>query len=250
MSREITISSAKRAFGDALPVPNSHLSKQSRLSKSEKAWAMLPLWIWVVAIALAIWGSSSANPILTPVAILILVGSAQLLWRRGEPPVLIFACAMQWLQAAAIIFYADFYRSSVEEAGGSRELEIATWLSLIAVFVLALGMRLALIRCSRSQHNRLRSEVLRVNVGNAFVAYVIGFLIAIIAERLAFFIPAITQLIYALITLKWVAVFIVAYTIVEQRQGYLFLVGIVLVEMAVGLLGFFQVLRVSYLFCL
>src|SRR5256885_124887 len=111
-----------------------------------KATFVLPLWLWITAAGLAIWGSFSSNPILTPSLIVILTVCIQLLWRRGEPPVLAFACAMQWLQASAVIFYTDFYKISVEQAGGGPELETATWLSLIAVVVLTLGIRLALIR--------------------------------------------------------------------------------------------------------
>jgi hypothetical protein len=229
------------AKGDLWHVASSNrgLSEHASASASEKARFVLPLWVWIIAGTAAVWGAFSANPILTPVSIAVLLGCVQLLWRRGEPPVLVFACSMQWLQASAIIFYTNFYGVSVEEAGGGPQLETATWLSLIAVFVLALGMRLALIRCSRSEHKSLLGEVLRVNIGSAFLAYLVSFFIAVIAERLAFAIPAVTQLIYALITLKWIAVFIVAYAIMEQHQGYIFLAGIVFVEMAVGLLGFF-----------
>ena len=200
---------------------------------------MLPTWFWVSAGGLSIWGAFSSNPLLTPVAIVILAAVTQLLWRRGEPPMMAFACAMQWLQAATVIFYTDFYRVSLEQASGGPEFETATWLSLIAVFILAIGMRLGLIRCPRSQHPPLAAEALRINIGSAFVVYLITFVIAVVAERFAFAIPAVTQLIFALITLKWVAVFIVAYCILEQREGYIFLVGIILIEVAVGLLGFF-----------
>jgi len=95
------------------------------------------------------------------------------------------------------------------------------------------------VRCRYSHHASLLAEALRVNIGNAFVAYLISFAIATIADRIAFAVPALTQVIYALITLKWVAVFIVAYCILEQRAGYIFLAAIVFIEVAVGVLGYF-----------
>src|SRR6266478_3388319 len=152
MNREITIPAVTTPAFPGKPIAQgSELRAQPQLPKSEKAWVMLPLWLWAITIAFAIWGAFSANRILTPVSIIILTCCIQLLWRRGEPPVLVFACAMQWLQAAAVIFYTNFYKVSLEQAGGGPELETATWLSLIAVVVLALGMRIALIRCWRSQ---------------------------------------------------------------------------------------------------
>lgn len=205
----------------------------------EKAQSRLPFWLWALIAGLAIWGAFSSNPVLTPAAILILGAVIWLLWRGGEPPILLFACWMQWLQASVIIFYTDFYGVSVEQASGRREFEIATWLSLIAVFVLALGMRLVLLRCSRSQHEALIADALRVHIANAFVAYLVTFVIATVAERIAFTIPALTQFIFALAAFKWVAVFIVAYSVLEQRAGYIFLAAIVLLEVIVGFLTYF-----------
>lgn len=209
------------------------------LPKSDKAWQPLPWWIWGTTIVLAGLGCFSANPVLTPFAILLLTASAQLLWRRGEPPVLVFACGMQWLQASAVIFYTNAYGLSLEQAAGGPEFEDATWLSLIAVFVLAVGMRCALIRCRRSQYPALRTEALRISVANAFLAYLVCFVVATIAGRIAFAVPGVTQLIYALTTLKWMAVFILAFAAMEQRRGYIFVAAVVGIEVAVGLLGFF-----------
>jgi hypothetical protein len=206
----------------------------------EKASFRLPSWVWMLSGAVALWGIFSPNPMLTPAAVVILVISTQLLWRYGEPPVLAFASAMQWLQAAALIFYTDFYGLSVAQAGGSIELETATWLSLIAVLVLSLGMRCALTGCKRSQHTALVADALRVDIGKAFVAYLISFVIAGVAERVAFSVPAVTQLIAAFVTLKWLTIFIIGYAIIEQRGGYIFLGSIVLIEIVVGSLGFFS----------
>jgi hypothetical protein len=145
---------------------------------------------------------------------------------------------MQWLQAAAVVFYVDLYGISLSQAGGP-EFERATWLSLGAIVALAAGMRLALIRSGPSQYPLLRYEALRTKIGAALTGYVICFGLAVVAQRLAWDIPALTQVIYALITLKWCSLFILAYCIVEQQNGYLFLGLIAVVEVGVGLLGFF-----------
>jgi hypothetical protein len=208
-------------------------------AQPDKAWTWLPWWVWIVTGVLAVWGVFSANPILTPVALLLLTSCAQLLWRSGEPPVLVFACAMQWLQASAIIFYTNAYAVSLEEAGGGPEFETATWLSLLAVLALALGMRLALVHCRRSQYAAMRAEALRLNVANAFIAYLVCFVVSTVAGRIAFAFPGFAQLIYALTTLKWMAVFVLAFACMEQRRGYVFIAAVVAVEIAVGVFGFF-----------
>jgi len=219
------------------PLPQS---KQKPGTAGLKATFGFPLWLWITTAALIIWGSFSANPWVTPAALFVLVISAQLLWRRGEPPVLAFACAMQWLQASAVIFYTDFYHVSVEQAGGGAQLETATWLSLLAVLVLAVGMRSSLIGCRESQHTRLTIEVLRVSVINAFIFYVVSVVVAAIASRLGAQLAGFTQLIFALATLKWTAVFLLAYCVIEQRAGYVFLATAIILELSVGLLGFFS----------
>jgi hypothetical protein len=206
----------------------------------ESATMRLPFWVWAVTLVAATWGAFSSNPVLTPLAVLLLPSCAQLLWRRGEPPVLVWGFGMQWLQASAIIFYTDIYGVSLGEASGSPVFEEATWLSLVAVFVLALGMRIALIRCRRSQHGALRADALRVDIANAFIAYSVGFVIAVIAQRLAFAVPAVTQVIYALTTLKWISLFILAYSVIEQRRGFMFLGIAVLIEVAFGLFAYFS----------
>jgi hypothetical protein len=230
----------------SLSDPATHADKVSArhaVAEDQKAYVHFSWRVWGATSLLAGWGALSANPLLTPVAIVVLVGCAQLLWRRGEPPVLVFACFMQWLQAAGVIFYSDYHGVSITQASGSFEFELATWLSLLAIPVLALGMRFALIRCKTSQNLALRAEGLRVDVVKAFILYLLGFGIAVGAAVVAFTIPALTQLIYALITVKWMAVFVLAYCVLEQRKGYAFLTFAVLVEFGFGFLGYFSAFK-------
>src|SRR5579862_8940990 len=60
----------------------------------------LPGWLWPVCILLALTGPLTKNPLLTPTCFLVLPIMVSLLWRRGEPPILLAICLMQWLQVA------------------------------------------------------------------------------------------------------------------------------------------------------
>ncbi len=151
---------------------------------------------------------------------------------------MVFAAAMQWLQAAAVIFYTNFHGTSLEQAFGGPELERATWLSLIAVLFFAVGMRLALQR-SRSEHNGILADGVRINIGKAFLGYLAAFAVTAVAGAVAFSVPRIAQIIFAFLTIKWVAVFILAYAVIEQRSGYIFLGLAIILEFATGLLGYF-----------
>jgi hypothetical protein len=188
-----------------------------------------------------VWGFFSANPLLTSAAILMLPLLTSLLWLHGEPPVLLFACAMQWVQATAAIFYTNVkgVALSVEWEFGGAEIVKATWLSMAGVMVLAVGMRLALLRRKGDMASQVREEIARLQSARLFPLYLVAFVVLSLVERLAFRIPALTQPLLALTTLRWVLVFLLAYTVFTQRRQYVLLAVVVSLEFFTGLLGFF-----------
>ena len=200
----------------------------------------LPRWMWIVTAILMVWAGFSANPVIAPFSILLLVLFPALLWRPDEPPVLVFACAMQWLQAASVIFYANTYGLSISEFFGGPQLQTATWLSLLGVAVNALGMKVGLLRLARATPPQAPSAAKRVNLPNAFLAYIACFIIATVAERFASAVPSVAQLIYAIATLKWVAIFVLFYSLLQQRSGYGFLALAITIEVGSGVLGYFS----------
>src|SRR2546426_5884926 len=104
----------------------------SSTAKIARGWQPLPPWAWAATAVLVLWSLFTANALITLFAVLMLPVFGLLLWRPGEPPVLVFACGMQWLQASAAIFYTNYYRTSLTQAFEGPELERATWLTLLA----------------------------------------------------------------------------------------------------------------------
>lgn len=196
-------------------------------------------WQLLISLGAMLWATQTANPVLTPVAIAVLSLVCVLLWRPGEPPALLFACAMQWLQAAAAIFYANFYRVSLTQAFGGDELSRATWLSLIGVLALACGMRLGLLRLRPSCGEELEKRTGEVNVVNAFAAHIFTFALALVAVALATRIPGLSQGLRYIGTVKWIFLFILASAVLQQRRGYFLLTISMLLEVSMGLIGFF-----------
>jgi hypothetical protein len=58
-------------------------------------------------------GYLTPNPLLTSASILALLLLMKLLWRAGEPPVLLFAAWFQWMQITTRVFNADLHGMGV-----------------------------------------------------------------------------------------------------------------------------------------
>jgi len=213
----------------------------------ERSFQRLPLWVWLVALGLAALGAFSVNPVLTPFSILLLPVFASLLWIRGEPPVLLFACGMQWLQASVAVFYTDYYGLSLNVTHGGAELIKAIWLSLIGVLVLALGIRLALLRRKIGIAGQVEHEIRLLDPSKVFVCYLLAFVAFYFVNRVAFQIPSLAQPILATTTLKWVLVFLLAYSVLTQRRHYTLFGITVFLEFFTGLLGFFASFKSVFL---
>ena len=215
--------------------PSLSLAAEQQTAGGGHAWRTL----WIVVGAAAALGAASHNPILTPASLLLWPPLIYLTWRPGEPPALMFVIAMHWLQAASAIFYTDFFSASLADAFGGIELESATWLSLCGVLALAVGMRLGWFRAAPTRGEEIAAEGASVDVGKAFTAYSVAFVLSFACAIGAARIPGISQPLIMLGAVKWVFVFIVGYAILEQRRGYIFLGLVVALELGVGFLGFF-----------
>jgi hypothetical protein len=199
----------------------------------------LSIWIWALAATLAAWGIFRPNSWLTAAATLLVPLLVGLLWFRGEPPVLLFACLMQWLQASIAIFYTDFHGVSLRSVGG-KQLAIATWLSLGAIFVLAAGMRVAQFRRRRDVAEQAQRETLRLEPGKILTWYLLLFIGIYFVQVLADSLPGLAQPLLAVATLRWVLVFLLAQSVLTLRRGYWLLGVVICIEFVTGILGFFS----------
>jgi hypothetical protein len=197
----------------------------------------LPIKVWGISFVLIACGAMTSNPLLTVCAIALLPIFAHLLWRPGEPPVLFLACVLQWLQAVAGILYCDLYGATLWLRGGET-LEKSTWLSLCAILVLAIAMRLVLPK-QRTQP-KLVSQMAVLREDRLFTLYLLSFFIFSFLGAVAFYISALTQIITAIISLKWAVIFLFAYAVFLNKKGYGRLTLVICLEVAVGFLGFFS----------
>src|SRR5689334_15219543 len=109
-------------------------------------------WSYGLALVACLIAAMTSNPTLTCAAIGVLWLIPALLWRRGEPPVLVLALCMQWAQVATRIFQADAAGVNVFQLSTSAHMESAIWLGLIGIALLALGMRIGINRLAIYNH--------------------------------------------------------------------------------------------------
>ena len=195
---------------------------------------------WAICLLLAFVGLFTKNGIVTSAAIMVVPILGLLLWREGEPPVLLFGCAFQWLQATAAIFYCNHFGMTLDAAFGSNVLDAATWLSIVAVLVLALGIRLGYIRAGSSRRAALESDAAKLDIGKIGILYGISVVVAGVLSALAWRLPSVTQPLLAIAALKWAVIFLLCYTVLHQRRGYGVLLTCIGVEFAMGLFGIFS----------
>src|SRR5688500_17987308 len=129
----------------------------------------LPRSYWLLALALAGISLLSANPLVTALSILTVPVLVSLLWSEGEPPILLFACAIQWLQVTTVLHYANFAGADLVFAFGGEELQMAVGLGLFGLIALALGARVGSGRRDPEISHRAEAEALRCSVPVAFL---------------------------------------------------------------------------------
>lgn len=205
--------------------------------------AVLPVWLWPVFVGLSLLGFPSGNPSLTFIGILVVPLLVSLLWRPGETPILLACCLMQWLQVMTPVFHADLFGEPLESMSQVPMHEQATWLSLIGVVSVAVGMRLALKHRLGSIAPQMEQELGALNLSRVFMAFLASVALSSVCGALAWRLGGLTQLILAVGSLKWAMLWILIAAAVVQGRGYGFVVAALVLEAGVGLLGFFATFK-------
>jgi hypothetical protein len=219
------------------------------LKRRVTSWpsVVLPAWAWAALLACIGWASTTANPSATVAAIALLPAGAKLLWRRGEPPALAFSFGMQWMQATMSIFMSNLYDMSLTDYGGP-ELEQAVWLTMLAVLILAFGMRMGCQTAGASRAPEFLAEGNSLRINRIFTSWAVCLGISNMMGILAWWAPSITQLLLAFTALKWIPFFLLGYCVLVQRSKYSLLAAAASLEFVIGILGFFSAFKTVLLF--
>lgn len=206
----------------------------------------LPVWLWPVFVSLALLAIATANPMLTTVGILVVPMLVSLLWRSGEPPILILCCMMQWLQVITPVLHADLLDKPLDSVSGLATHETATWLSLVGVVAMAVGMRLALKHRLGSLVMQIEREMEELNLPRVFFGYLGAFGLAAVCGDLAWKLGGLAQLVLAVSSLKWALLWLLLCTAFVQGRGYQFVIAALVLEVGIGFLGYFATFKDAF----
>ena len=201
-------------------------------------WNVIPSPVWALFAAIASIGFATENPMLTVASIMTVPFLMMLLWRPGETPVLLVAVGYQWAQVSAKVFQADLAGLPVEALSLTPTVVEATWMGLGALLVLAVGMHVGMRRLAPVDPRKPAVEAMFFSPDRAFILYLVGTVAAMAIERVAWSAGGFTQALLAAVEIKWVAFFLLGYTVLRHKSRYgLFAIAVV-AEFVSGL-GFF-----------
>ena len=201
-----------------------------------------PEFRWIGGALLLSLSLLTPNPLITAACALAVPLFALLLWRRGEPPVLLLIAMFQWLQVSIRVFHADFVGLRLDEMDVSlyRPVESAIWLGLAALVVLALGMRLGAGRAARNESaGPAEAEVEMLHLPRLFAAYLALAVAGLLVSRYGWRYLGFSQLLVAVASLKAVPLFLLVYASFKRHTGSRYVVAAVVLEVMLGMGGYF-----------
>lgn len=212
-----------------------------------RSYIRIPIAIWALVFLSAFLVSLlSFDPLLTFACVAVLPILAVFTWREGEPPVAYAAVLAQWLQVSTGTFRAAANGVSINDLMLTPGANYASWLSLLGLIVLALGLRLSNFNRPPMNTQALHAEIRSYRYSYVLAAYCLAQCANLVFDGMIFGFPGLAQALLAATQLRWVFFFILAVTTLVQKRGYIFLVMATGFEIVLGFTSFFSDFRVVF----
>jgi hypothetical protein len=230
------------SFSNPTRAPHGHARIPARR-------ALLPPATLPVALALFLFGAAGPNLLLALLSVAVLIAGCLLLWRPGEPPILLFTFAYPWLQGSVAIFHANWLGLNVAEYSPfTGEMYSAIVMSLLGLLTLAVGMRLGAGPRRTYDVYVLREMALSQPIQRWFWLYALVWAAGFAALSVAWVMPGLTQPVLALVGMRWAFFFMFAVACFAQGRGLsgLFMAAFAF-ELAAGLGSYFADFRTVFI---
>ncbi len=197
--------------------------------------------IWAISLVAAfLTYSFSPNPELGAVAFIALAVVLTLLWHTRDVPILIAISAFQFLQIAMAIWIADFYGVPVGEEFQATSIGTAVLLSLGGLVAQAAGMYASTARMNMPVLFGRDLGHEELSIRRIFLAYLIAVPVTVLASQYTFVFGGLSQIILALLSVKYVLLMLLLLTVVLQQRSYGLLLAATGIELLIGAGGFFS----------
>lgn len=210
----------------------------------------IPVWGHFLLIVLLILSIFSANPLLSIFSLGVIVFLTKLLWKKGEPPVLLFIVFIQWIQASTKILHANIYNKPLSVFSSIKHIEEAIILSLVGIIVLAVGMSLAVRKMNTLNFAQIYEVGKVLNTNRLIKIYFISLVVILGLSFIRSMMPSLSQIILAVQNIKWIVIFILVFSLLVKRERYFYIIIIFCIELIIGLTGYFAGFKTIFFFLL
>jgi hypothetical protein len=202
---------------------------------------LLPPATLPIALALLLFGATGPNLLLLLLSIAVLIAGCLLLWRPGEPPILLFTFAYPWLQGSVSTFHANWLGVDLTQyTPYPGDIHNAIVMSLTGLLSLAVGMRLGVGPQRMVDAHSLHEMALSQPIKRWFRLYASAWAMSFVALSFAWVMPGLTQPMLALSGMRWVFFFMLGVACFAQGRGFAGpLLAAFAVELAAGLGTYF-----------
>ncbi|WP_179747347.1 hypothetical protein [Pedobacter xixiisoli] len=193
---------------------------------------MLPLIIGLVISLI------TSNVLLTAYALITLWYIYITLWKKGQPPILFAAFAMQWLQVSIKILQADLTSQAIEDVViYPEDIQYAILLSLTSLIIIVTGLNTIIHKLKTNPP--VYQTLIQYDIKKVVVVYIVAVILTYFLTKYSFVIGGLQQFIVKLVDFKW-AIFFVFFLISDTKNRYNAFIIILIVEIALGLTGYFS----------
>jgi hypothetical protein len=165
-----------------------------------------PFWLGISPAFLLPIAIVGPNAALVVYAIAVLTIGLRVLWRPGEPPILLFIFLYQWLQSAIGVIYGNVRNVPLSEAAYfAGRHELASGLMLSGVLVLALAMRAAAGKPDLKLQYELKGLFNERQFSFWVKIYAVAWLISAVCQVIAPLVAGLQQPLTTMSGTKWAA---------------------------------------------
>jgi hypothetical protein len=211
-----------------------------------------PAFIVPIAFMLLVTFGVGPNFLLVMFACIVLIVGVNLLWRPGEVQILLYIFGIQWLQVTSTLCFANIRGVPVSELLlGFPAMGEAAILVLVAILVLAIGMRLGAGPQRHSHLARARAAIASIPPIRWLQLHVVMWGVSTASLLLAATIPGLSQPLLALANFKW-ATFVILTIVTFARQDASRILWFVVfgVEFLSAIGGYFSSFKFVFVFTL